>query len=87
MTTDNYPSWDAKAWLAEFEPSKMVQGGTRPVRAKVFQSTLEIVNKGGYMAPSGIIVRFDNLHNGKTLQDNVFCEKEITLKNVERKLM
>ena len=85
MTTDNYPSWDAKAWLAEFEPSKMVQGGTRPVRAKVFQSTLEIVNKGGYMAPSGIIVRFDNLHNGKTLQDNVFCEKEITLKNVERK--
>lgn len=80
MTTDNYPSWDAKAWLAEFEPSKMVQGGTRPVRAKVFQSTLEIVNKGGYMAPSGIIVRFDNLHNGKTLQDNVFCEKEITLK-------
>ena len=47
MTTDNYPSWDAKAWLAEFEPSKMVQGGTRPVRAKVFQSTLEIVNKGG----------------------------------------
>ena len=85
MTTDNYPSWDAKAWLAEFEPSKMVQGGTRPVRAKVFQSTLEIVTKGGYKAPSGITIRFDNLHNGKTLRDNVFCEKEISLKNVEHK--
>lgn len=85
MTTDNYPSWDAKAWLDEFEPSKKVQGGTRPVRAKVFQSTLEIVTKGGYKAPSGITIRFDNLHNGKTLRDNVFCEKEISLRNVEHK--
>ena len=85
MTTDNYPSWDAKAWLDEFELSKKVQGGTRPVRTKVFQSTLEIVTKGGYLTPSGITVRFDNLHNGKTLRDNVFCEKEISLKNVEHK--
>ena len=76
MTTDNYPSWDAKAWLAEFEPSKMVQGGTRPVRAKVFQSTLEIVNKGGYMAPSGIIVRFDNLHNGKHYKTMSFVKRK-----------
>ncbi len=42
----------------------------------MFQSTLEIVNKGGYIAPSGIVVRFDNHHNGKTLQDNVFCDAE-----------
>ena len=85
MTKENYPSWDAKVWLNEFEASKSIQGGTRPVRAKVFQSTLEIVKCGGYETPSGIIVRFDNLHNGKTLQENVFCEKEISLRNVERK--
>ena len=85
MTKENYPSWDAKVWLNEFEASKSIQGGTRPVRAKVFQSTLEIVKCGGYETPSGVIVRFDNLHNGKTLQDNVFCEKEISLRNVERK--
>ena len=48
MTKVNYPSWDAKSWLEEFEASKQVQGGTRPVRAKVFQSTLEIVKSGGY---------------------------------------
>ena len=83
MTKENFPSWDAKAWLEEFEASKSIQNGTRPVRAKVFQSTLEIVKCGGYKAPSGIEIRFDNLHNGKTLQDNVFCEKEISLRNVD----
>ena len=76
MTTDNYPSWDAKAWLDEFEPSKKVQGGTRPVRAKVFQSTLEIVTKGGYKAPSGITIRYDNLHNRMPLGEKPFGKRE-----------
>ena len=48
IKTKNYPSWDAKAWLDEFEASKQIPGGTRPVRAKVFQSTLQIVTNGGY---------------------------------------
>ena len=54
MTNKDYPSWDATLWLKEFEASKRVVGGTRPVRAKVFQSTLEIVKCGGYQTPSGI---------------------------------
>ena len=53
MTNKDFPSWDATLWLKEFEASKRVVGGTRPVRAKVFQSTLEIVNCGGYQTPSG----------------------------------
>ena len=85
MTKVNYPSWDAKSWLEEFEASKQVQGGTRPVRAKVFQSTLEIVKSGGYQTHSGTKVELNTYNNDRALQDNVFCEREITLKNVERK--
>ena len=85
MTKVNYPSWDAKSWLKEFETSKQVQGGTRPVRAKVFQSTLEIVKSGGYRTSSDSEVELTTSYNDKALQDNVFCEREITLKNVEHK--
>jgi uncharacterized protein (TIGR02452 family) len=85
MTKVNYPSWDAKSWLEDFEASKQVQGGTRPVRAKVFQSTLEIVKSGGYRTPLGSEVELATYYNDKALQDNVFCEREITLKNLERK--
>lgn len=84
METKNYPSWDTKSWLKEFEVAKQVPDGTRPIRAKVFQSTLEIVRTGGYRTSTGVEVRFDNLHNDKTLKDNVFCEKEISLRNIER---
>ena len=44
MNNNNYPSWDAKFWLLKFENSKQFVGGTRPVRADVFKSTL-VVNK------------------------------------------
>ena len=84
MTIVNYPLWDAKSWFEEFEASKHVQGGTRPVRAKVFQSTLEIIKSGGYRTPLGTEVELPTYYNDKALQDNVFCEREITLKNVER---
>ena len=82
--TKNYPSWDAKAWLDEFEASKQIPGGTRPVRAKVFQSTLQIVANGGYRTTSGINIELDKFYNDKALQDNVFCEREISLKDPQK---
>ena len=78
--TKNYPSWDAKACLDEFEASKQIPGGTRPVRAKVFQSTLQIVVNGGYRTTSGVNIELDKFYNDKALKDNVFCEREISLK-------
>ena len=84
MTKKDYPSWDATLWLKEFEASKQILGGTRPVRAKVFQSTLEIVKSGGYQTSSGTNIDLDKLYNSNALQDNVFCEREISLKDVER---
>ena len=59
-------------------------GGTRPVRAKVFQSTLEIVNCGGYQTPSGTNIELGKVYNCNALQDNVFCEREISLRNAVR---
>ena len=82
--TKNYPSWDAKAWLDEFEASKQIPGGTRPVRAKVFQSTLQIVTNGGYRTTSGVNIELDKFYNDKALQDNVFCEREISLKDPQK---
>ena len=82
--TKNYPSWDAKAWLDEFEASKQIPGGTRPVRAKVFQSTLQIVVNGGYRTTSGVKIELDKFYNDKALQDNVFCEREISLKDPQK---
>ena len=82
--TKNYPSWDAKAWLDEFEASKQIPGGTRPVRAKVFQSTLQIVVNGGYRTTSGVNIELEKFYNDKALQDNVFCEREISLKDPQK---
>ena len=82
--TKNYPSWDAKAWLDEFEASKQIPGGTRPVRAKVFQSTLQIVTNGGYQTTTGVNIELDKFYNNKALQDNIFCEREITLKDPQK---
>lgn len=82
--TKNYPSWDAKAWLDEFEASKQIPGGTRPVRTKVFQSTLQIVTNGGYQTTSGVNIELDKFYNNKALQDNVFCEREISLKDPQK---
>ena len=59
--TKNYPSWDAKGWLDEFEASKQIPGGTRPVRAKVFQSTLQIVVNGRYRTTSGVKIELDKV--------------------------
>ena len=84
MTNKDYPSWDATLWLKEFEASKRVMGGTRPVRAKVFQSTLEIVNCGGYQTPSGTNIELGKVYNCNALQDNVFCDREISLRNAVR---
>ena len=82
--TKNYPSWDAKAWLDEFEASKQIPGGTRPIRAKVFQSTLQIVTNGGYQTTTGVNIELDKFYNNKALQDNIFCEREITLKDPQK---
>ena len=82
--TKNYPSWDAKGWLDEFEASKQIPGGTRPVRAKVFQSTLQIVVNGRYRTTSGVKIELDKFYNDKALQDNVFCEREISLKDPQK---
>lgn len=82
--TKNYPSWDAKGWLDEFEASKQIPGGTRPVRAKVFQSTLQIVVNGRYRTTSGVNIELDKFYNDKALQDNVFCEREISLKDPQK---
>ena len=82
--TKNYPSWDAKGWLDEFEASKQIPGGTRPVRAKVFQSTLQIVVNGRYRTTSGVQIELDKFYNDKALQDNVFCEREISLKDPQK---
>ena len=68
--TKNYPSWDAKAWLDEFEASKQIPGGTRPVRAKVFQSTLQIVVNGGYRTTSGVNIELDKFYNDKALNQD-----------------
>ena len=84
MTNKDYPSWDATLWLKEFEASKQIPGGTRPVRAKVFQSTLEIVNCGGYQTPSGTNIELGKVYNCNALQDNVFCDREISLRNAVR---
>ena len=82
--TKNYPSWDAKGWLDEFEASKQIPGGTRPVRAKVFQSTLQIVVNGRYRTTYGVKIELDKFYNDKALQDNVFCEREISLKDPQK---
>ena len=70
--------------IDEFEASKQIPGGTRPVRAKVFQSTLQIVTTGGYRTNSGVNIELDKFYNDKALQDNVFCEREISLKNPQK---
>ena len=77
------PSWDAQAWLQEFETSKRIQNGTRSSRSKVFQSTLEIVSKGGYTTSSGVKIELDDLYNKNALRDNTFCERELRLINQE----
>lgn len=82
---NNYPSWEADSWLQKFEHSKGFVGGTRPVRADVFQSTLKIVKCGKYISPSGNIIALDEIWNKEPLKDNVFCEKEISLKDNGRK--
>ena len=82
---NNFPSWDAKSWLQKFEYSKGFLGGTRPVRADVFQSTLKIAKSGKYISSAGNIVALDEVWNNNPLKDNVFCEKEIFLKDDGRK--
>ena len=77
------PSWDAQAWLQDFETSKRIQNGTCSSRSKVFQSTLEIVSKGGYTTSSGVKIELDSLYNKNALRDNVFCERELRLINQE----
>ena len=80
MSNNNIPSWDTKFWLQKFEYSKSYVGGTRPVRAEVFQSTVQIVKCGKYVSSSGNIIELDGILNKNALKDNVFCEKEITIK-------
>jgi len=77
---NNYPSWDAESWLQKFEYSKSFVGGTRPVRADVFQSTLKIARCGKYISSTGKEIALDEIWNKYPLKDNVFCEKEISLK-------
>lgn len=76
---NNCPSWDAKFWLQKFENSKRFWGGTRPVRADVFKSTLKIAECGKYMSSTGKVVALDEVWNQDALRDNVFYEQEISL--------
>lgn len=82
MSNKTIPSWDAKFWLQKFEYSKGFVGGTRPVRVEVFQSTIKIARCGKYISSSGETVDLEGLWNKNALKDNVFCEKEIALKDV-----
>ena len=81
MNNNNYPSWDAKFWLLKFENSKQFVGGTRPVRADVFKSTLKIAKCGKYISSSGNTIALDEVWNKEPLHDNVFYEKEIPMKD------
>ena len=81
MNNNNYPSWDAKFWLLKFENSKQFVGGTRPVRADVFKSTLKIAKCGKYISSSGNTIALDEVWNKEPLRDNVFYEKEIPMKD------
>jgi hypothetical protein len=73
MSNNAIPSWDAKLWLQKFEYSKGFVGGTRPVRAEVFQSTLKIVRFGkGLFREIHFAIIED--HNSKGQNYNAFKE-------------
>ena len=78
-------SWDADEWIKKFENAKRTAGGTRPVRAEVFKNTLNIVKQKEYLSSNGTKVKLDKFWNENPLKDNVFCEREIRLRNPEHK--
>ena len=74
------PSWDAQKWLYEFAQG-VARRATRPVRATVFQSTLQICRNNRYVSSHGIEVK-GFLHTADACANNVFVEREISLKRV-----
>ena len=82
---NNCPSWDAGSWLQRFAQFKDIWGGTRPLRAEVFQSTVNIAKCGKYLSSTGHVVALDEVLNPDALRDNVFYEREVSLKSDGRK--
>ena len=82
---NNCPSWDAGSWLQRFAQFKDIWGGTRPLRAEVFQSTVNIAKCGKYLSSTGHVVALDEVWNPDALRDNVFYEREVSLKSDGRK--
>lgn len=67
-------TWNAAQWLDEFEDAKSA-GWTRPVRAKVWQSTLDIVTAGSYTSANGLHVTLPL--NPNILAETKFYKAEI----------
>jgi uncharacterized protein (TIGR02452 family) len=42
------------------------------------------VTNGGYQTTTGVNIELDKFYNDKALQDNVFCEREISLKDPQK---
>lgn len=75
-------SWDAQEWLKRFENEKKLRD-THPSRIKVFESTLAIVNAGRYVSANGREIRLADFCNQDPLNSNIFCEREISLREPE----
>ena len=72
-------TWDAGAWRAYFEERKN-QGDTRGPRRQVYASTLMLVKRGRYHTASGGLVELGRIINPQAQADNVFVDREITLR-------
>lgn len=72
-------TWDAGAWRAYFEERKK-QGDTRGPRRQVYASTLMLVKRGRYHIASGGSVDLGRIVNPQAQADNVFVDREITLR-------
>ena len=75
-------SWNENDWLTRFAKAKET-GNTRPVRAKVFRSTVGVVSHGEYTASSGVVVPLREYLNPNALASSKFYAREIAAIRVE----
>lgn len=67
-------SWDTAQWMREFDAAKKKRN-TRPVRAKVWVSTRDIVNAGSYTCANGVLVNLPL--NPNIISETKFYKREI----------
>lgn len=70
------PDWNSSEWLKSFEESK-AQKNPKKERAKVFDSTVQIVAKGEYVTEDGKVVRLNKRSNKYSVCESVFYDNEL----------